>query len=352
MSQKINRVDICCGLNWGDEGKGKVVSHLASTGIYDFVCRWAGGCNAGHTIYKDGKRYKTHLIPSGIIHGIKSVIGPDCVINKESFQRELEYLAENGFDTSLIKISPRTHVILDSHICEDREKYQKQGTTKNGIAPCYGDKYARKGTLVKDIEYFKDFLWDGKLYGNVLCEGAQGFWLDINQGNYPYTTSSTTLPYGSCSLGFPPRLIRNIYGACKIYDTRVGTDPDFPETLLDDEDLKKIIEVGKEYGTTTGRIRKTQWLNLDKLILAINISGTTDIIISKVDVLEKVGKFKYIVDDRILACNSMEEMKKTISTKLKKECCFLNNIIYSGDLEVIDLIVPTNTKLPTTRIEL
>ena len=111
-------------------------------------------------------------------------------------------------------------MITDEHIKEDKEKLHKtQGTTAKGIAPCYKDKYFRKGQLVKDIPELKPYLWDENLYGNILCEGAQGFWLDINQGNYPYVTSSVTLPYGACSLGFPPQLIRNIYGASKIYDT-------------------------------------------------------------------------------------------------------------------------------------
>ena len=128
----INYVDICCGLNWGDEAKGKIVSYLSSLGTYDFVCRWAGGSNAGHTIYKNGKKYKTHIVPSGIIHGIPSIIGPDCVINKDAFIKELDYLNENNFDTSLIKISPKTHVISENNIDENKKKYNAK---MNGIAP-------------------------------------------------------------------------------------------------------------------------------------------------------------------------------------------------------------------------
>ena len=125
------------------------------------------------------------------------------------------------------------------------------GTTAKGIAPCYRDKYGRTGKQVKDYKpHFNNFIWDEKLYGNILCEGAQGFWLDINYGNYPYITSSNTLPYSACSLGFPPQLIKNIYGAVKIYDTRVGTDPDFPEYLLDNNELAIIGELGEEYGVT------------------------------------------------------------------------------------------------------
>lgn len=186
-------VDICCGLSWGDEAKGKIVAYLAKKNNYNFVCRWAGGHNAGHTIYKNGIKYKTHLIPSGIFYDIVSVIGPDCVVEKESFLSEIEYLKNNGFNTDLIKISPKCHIITNEHINIDKAKYAKtQGSTSKGIAPCYRDKYGRIGKRVDDkdnIDFFKKYLWDEKLYGNVLCEGAQGFWLDINYGNYPYVTS-------------------------------------------------------------------------------------------------------------------------------------------------------------------
>ena len=190
MENKIGYVDICCGLNWGDEAKGKIVSYLSKIGDYNFVCRWSGGNNAGHTIYKEGIKYKTHLIPSGIFYDIPSIIGPDCVVNVNSFFEEINYLKSNGFNTNLIFISPKAHIITEDHITEDKEKlFKTQGTTAKGIAPCYRDKYARFGTLVKDVDFFKPYLWDEKLYGTVLCEGAQGVWLDITHGNYPYTTS-------------------------------------------------------------------------------------------------------------------------------------------------------------------
>lgn len=337
---KIDFVDICCGLSWGDEAKGKIIAELAKYNKYNFVCRWAGGSNAGHTVYVKGLKYKTHLIPCGIFYNIKSIIGPECVVNINSFAREIEYLKENGFDTDLIKISPNAHLITDSHIEEDKEKYKSQGTTAQGIAPCYRDKYGRIGKRVKDVEYFKSYIWDEKLYGKVLCEGAQGFWLDINQGNYPYVTSSTTLPYAACSLGFSPKLIRKIYGASKIYDTRSGIDPEFPEELLLDEELLLIIKEGKEYGTTTNRMRKVNWLNLDKLVKSINISGTTDIIISKTDIVEKLNKFKLIYNTELVKFNSLDEMKFFINDILNKECYGIQNIIYSNDVEIVnDLVI-------------
>jgi adenylosuccinate synthase len=331
----ISKVDICCGLNWGDEAKGKLVAHLVKNNHYDYVCRWAGGNNAGHTIYVDGKKYKTHLIPSGVFYNVKSIIGPDCVVNPESFMGELNYLRENGFDTSLIKISPKAHIVTETHINEDKEKYKDQGTTSNGIAPCYKDKYGRKGIRAESVDSLKDYLWDEMLEGNVLCEGAQGFWLDINYGNYPFVTSSTTLPYGACCLGFPPQKIDKIYGASKIYDTRSGTDPLFPESLLEDQELMSIVKAGGEIGTTTGRIRKTNWLNLDKLIVALNITGVTDIIISKIDVLEKVGLYKLFHNGDIICFENMVEMQTYITTTISGTCDYVKTISYSGNVEGI-----------------
>ena len=336
--EQINYVDICVGLSWGDEAKGKIVSYLSKIGNYQFVCRWAGGNNAGHTIYKNNKKYKTHLIPSGIFYDIPSVIGPDCVINTEDFFKEVEYLKTNGFNTDLIMVSPLAHVVTERHIRDDKEKLQSsQGTTGKGIAPCYRDKYARLGLRVKDINDLDDYLWDGKLYGNVLCEGAQGFWLDINQGNYPYVTSSNTLPYSACSLGFPPQCIRHIYGASKIYDTRSGIDPLFPESLLDDTELLSLVDTGEEYGTTTGRKRMTNWLNLDKLISAIQISGTTTIIISKVDVVKLLDLYKLIHNKNLIIFETFIEMKNYIVDSLKKCSPYFQNIYFSEETEITNL---------------
>ena len=121
----INYVDVCCGLAWGDEAKGKIIAELSKSKNYDYVCRWAGGNNAGHTIYVDKQKYKTHLIPSGIFYNTKSIIGPDCVINVKSFFEELEYLKKNGFNTKLVKVSPKAHVVLDRHIQYDKDKLLK-----------------------------------------------------------------------------------------------------------------------------------------------------------------------------------------------------------------------------------
>ena len=336
---KIKNVDICCGLAWGDEAKGKIVSQLSKKNKYDFVCRWGGGSNAGHTIYVNGVKYHTHIIPSGVFFGIMSYIGPDCYINVNDFLDEIKYLKDNGFDTSKVKISPNAHVILQCHKDDDIKKYKKQqGSTGKGIAPCAGEKFLRNGTLIKDLEggEMDEYIFTDELFGDILCEGAQGFWLDINYGNYPFVTSSYTLPYSSCSLGFPPQKIRKIYGAAKIYDTRVGIDPDFSDELLNDPLLNKIAEIGQEFGTTTGRNRKVNWLNLDKLITAINISGTTDIIISKVDILKKIAVYKYIIGNAIIDCKDCNNLLNEIRDIISKKCPLVTNIIFSDNPEFID----------------
>jgi adenylosuccinate synthase len=335
----ITNVDVCFGCCWGDEGKGKVVAQLAKEGGYDFVCRWTGGNNAGHTVYVNGEKYKTHLIPSGVFYGVKSIIGQGCVVNMNAFQEEITYLEKNGFDVSLIKISPNAHIITEDHIEDDKQNYKHQGSTRRGIAPCYRDKYARIGKRVKDYDFFDKYLWDGKLYGNVLCEGSQGMWLDIDFGNYPYVTSSTTLPYGACSLGFPPQLINKVYGACKIYDTRVGTDPEFSEKLLENEDLYKLAVLGGEYGVATGRMRKTNWLNLDKLVDSINISGTTHLIISKIDIIQELGIYKLYNKGILVVYDNFEVMKKDIDEIIASKCTLISKVMYSGDPEIVDNLI-------------
>lgn len=330
----IRNVDVCCGLAWGDEAKGKIVAHLAKTKSYDFVCRWGGGNNAGHTVYINGEKYKTHLVPCGIFFGVQCIIGPDCIVHPKSFLEEIAYLKRKGFDTSLVKISPHAHIVTDEHIQLDKKYYS--GTTARGIAPCYGDKYSRRGVKVKDSVLLSHYLWDELLYGNILCEGAQGFWLDINHGNYPYNTSSITLPYGACSLGFPPQYIKTVYGAAKIYDTRSGIDPEFPDHLYDNPELEAIGNIGQEYGTTTGRKRKVNWLNLDKLIRATNISGTTVLVLSKTDVLQNVGLFKLYYEGELQTFESLLHLKIYIQSILREKCKMLRHIVFSDNTETVE----------------
>jgi adenylosuccinate synthase len=329
----IKAVDIIFGLAWGDEGKGKISNAISKN--YDIVCRWNGGPNAGHTVYLNDKKYKTHIIPCGIFQNKLSVIGPNCVINIDKFFDEIEYLNKEGFDTSLIKVSPKAHVITEKHIQYDLKFLKpKLGTTGQGIAPAYADKMLRIGKLAGSY-LDKKYLWDGELNGEILCEGAQSFWLDINYGDYPYVTSSETLPYSACSLGFSPKKIRDIIGVAKIYDTKSGVDPLFPESLWDNEDLNNIIELGKEFGSTTGRKRIVNWLRLNHLKQAVKISGTTKLIINKCDILQDINKYKIITDDKSGPSHidfiDFDSMKNYINTEFKDYC----EIIFSGNKQDI-----------------
>lgn len=334
----IKYADIVVGLVYGDEGKGCVASYLSSDNHYQAVARWAGGNNAGHTVYVDGKKYKTHLIPSGVFYGKLSIIGPGCVLHPESFFEEIRYLEENGFDTSLVKVSPRTHIVQAEHIEQDKAKLAaKLGTTSKGIAPVYAAKAARVGVLAKDVLPV-EFLWDEDLSGAILCEGAQGFYLDQDYGNYPYVTSSVTLPYGACSLGFPPQLVREVYGLCKAYDTRSGEDPFFPELDEVEPILREIAEIGNEFGVTTGRPRKVRWLDLDMLVKAVNISGTTILVMNKCDVLEKVestGLLKYKYQGCERNVETVECMKGEVTEIIREHCPLVSEIIYSTSPEDI-----------------
>jgi adenylosuccinate synthase len=326
----IKFVDVIYGLSWGDEGKGKIANALAEK--YDYVCRWNGGPNAGHTVYLNDKKYKTHMIPSGIFKGKKCIIGPGCVVNVKKFFEEIEYLKASGFDTSLVKVSPHAHIITEEHIQFDVNNLKKGlGTTGQGIAPCYADKMLRKGIRAKDL-FPSEYLWDGKLEGKVLCEGAQSVWLDIDHGCYPFVTSSTTMPYGACSLGFSPQKIRRLIGVAKIYDTKSGVDPLFPESLWDDETLNKIITIGEEFGSTTGRKRMVNWLNVDKLMESIKISGCTDLVINKCDILQAVGTFKLKFENKLVEFSSLYEMQRFLDDVIRDNTDIVN-IQFSGHKE-------------------
>lgn len=317
----INYVDVIYGLAWGDEGKGKISNAIAKD--YDYVCRWNGGPNAGHTVYLDGKKYKTHIIPCGVFQNKKSIIGPGCVLHVKKFFDEIKYLSDNGFDTSLIKVHPNAHIISEEHIESDMKNLKgKLGTTGQGIAPCYSDKMLRCGVQAKK-ELDKKWLWQGDLDGNVLCEGAQSVWLDIDHGDYPFVTSSSTMPYSACSIGFSPKKIRSLIGVAKAYDTKSGVDPLFPETLWENPILNQIIELGQEFGSTTGRKRLVNWLNLDKLIQSIRLSGCTNLVINKCDVLEEVGVFKLYYKNRLVELDTMHEMET-----------FIRDMLYPFDLKI------------------
>lgn len=337
---------VIVGTQWGDEGKGKITDFLSKKA--DIIARFAGGDNAGHTIKFDGETYKLHLIPSGIFYKDKtSVMGNGLVINPKSLVTELTGLQERGVDTSNLRISNRAHVILPYHILQDKVEEEargdnKIGTTCKGIGPCYQDKVARIGIRIADLldkesfeqklrenvalknklfekfyevegiafedifeEYYaygqqlaqyvtdtskilNDVLDEG---GRVLFEGAQGVMLDIDQGTYPFVTSSNPVAGGvAIGAGVGPSQVSYVVGVCKAYTSRVGDGP-FPSELFD-EVGQTIREVGREYGTTTGRPRRVGWFDAVVVRHSRRVSGITHLALNSIDVLSGLETVK------------------------------------------------------------
>src|SRR6184192_3714763 len=333
---------VIVGAQWGDEGKGKIVDLLAQDS--DLVCRYQGGPNAGHTIVVDGDTFKIRQIPSGVLRGKTCVIGAGCVIDPEVFLAEVDELEGRGVSSGDVHLSGEAHLVMPWHVAIDQASERRLGslqigTTKRGIGPCYADKASRLGIRVQDLldekilrqkiyaaiepkrqllrPYEKDpildlhsmteeyrrlghrlepyiadtppIIWDaldrGKL---VIFEGAQGTLLDIDHGTYPFVTSSNPVA-GSVTIGagVGPKDIDEVWGVAKAYATRVGAGPFASE--LEDELGDRLREAGGEYGTTTGRPRRTGWLDLVALRYAVRINGLTALCITKLDVLSGIG---------------------------------------------------------------
>lgn len=338
----MNKADLIVGIQWGDEGKGKIVDMLAQN--YDVVCRANGGHNAGHTIIVNGKKYSMHLIPSGILHkNIINIIGTGVVINPKAL---IEEMAQFSNLQNRFFISQRAHLNLTHHALLDQAKEALKGdkaigTTGKGIGPAYSDKISRSGhraielqnpqELAKNIyESFKEnrYLYDAlninlpsenelldelreyskmllpyivdttKLLWDlmdqdkkILIEGAQGTMLDIDHGTYPYVTSSNTISSGSCTgLGLNPKALGKVIGVIKAYTTRVGNGS-FPTEDLS-KNGEKMCEVGKEYGTTTGRKRRCGWFDAICVKYASKLNGVDEYALMKLDVLDGFEKIK------------------------------------------------------------
>ncbi len=340
------KIDVLLGLQWGDEGKGKIVDVL--TPQYDIIARFQGGPNAGHTLQIDGDKHVLHTIPSGIFHPEKiNIIGNGVIADPYILSQELAKLVAKGVNPLVnLRISKRAHLILPTHRMLDAAYEQalgagKIGSTLKGIGPCYTDKTARYGLRFGDIlasdftekynslknrhlnilksynfdhniqlidkipfdEYEKKWfeavselrafpLIDSELFINkalaegktILAEGAQGSLLDVDFGSYPFVTSSNTIAAGVCSgLGVPPSAIGKVFGVFKAYCTRVGSGP-FP-TELNDATGELLRDNGKEFGSTTGRPRRCGWLDLPALRYAIMLNGVTDLVMMKSDVM-------------------------------------------------------------------
>ncbi|GAB4447476.1 MAG: adenylosuccinate synthase [Bacteroidia bacterium] len=341
----MQNVDVLLGLQWGDEGKGKLVDILSPS--YDVIARFQGGPNAGHTLIFNGKKYVLHTIPSGIFRDvIVNLIGNGVVIDPVILAKEIKNIEAEGIEVrSRLLISKRAHLIIPSHrwldaASEAMKGKNKIGSTLKGIGPAYMDKTGRNGLRVGDIEQsdfqekfkqlyqkhlqlLKFYNWteinesqiqewfesieflkqmqiiDGEHYLNdaimkgkkILAEGAQGTLLDIDFGTYPFVTSSNTITAGACTgLGISPNKIGNVYGIFKAYCTRVGSGP-FP-TELNDELGEQIRQTGKEFGSTTGRPRRVGWLDLPALKYAIQINGVNELIMMKADVLSNIESIK------------------------------------------------------------
>jgi adenylosuccinate synthase len=339
---------VIVGAQWGDEGKGTITDLLAERA--DAVVRFQGGNNAGHTIVRDGVEWKFHLIPSGILYpGTRCVIGNGAVVDPRVLLEEIDSLRQRGVDPAGLRISANAHLIMPYHLLLDHAGEAKLGklqigTTRRGIGPCYSDKASRLGIRVQDMldekilkkkitaalepkrlalrpfaldpsldlhtmteqyltfghqleQYIADtsrLVWDALEADRlVLFEGAQGAMLDIDHGTYPFVTSSNPIAGAACvGAGVGPRDIDEIWGICKAYTTRVGAGP-FP-TELDDELGEQIRTVGGEFGTTTGRPRRTGWLDLVALRYAARLNTLSALAITKLDVLSSV--------DRLMVC--------------------------------------------------
>ena len=338
------KADVLLGLQWGDEGKGKIVDVLTSK--YDIIARFQGGPNAGHTLEFDGIKHVLHTIPSGIFHpGVINLIGNGVVIDPVIFEREINDIKALNIPMSELLISKKAHLILPTHklldaASEKAKGKEKIGSTLKGIGPTYMDKTGRNGLRVGDISAvdfkaryeklkqkhiqllnFYDFeyeleelemAWFASLATlksfdhiesehyihnalkenkKILAEGAQGALLDIDFGSYPFVTSSNTITAGACTgLGIAPNKIGEVFGIFKAYCTRVGSGP-FPSELFD-EVGDKLAKVGNEFGSTTGRARRCGWIDIPALKYAININGVTQLIMMKADVLSGIDTIK------------------------------------------------------------
>ncbi len=310
--------DIVVDLQYGDTGKGKVAHFLCTTRKYTHVLRYNGGANAGHTIFHKGHKFVTHQIPAGVFWNIPSVIGNGCVVDPEQFKKEIKELEAGGIKTKgKVFIAKNAHIITKKHKHEDA-KETAIGTTKRGNGPAYRDKYARLGLRAEDVPELKPYLIDlyEELNKNknvrVLGEGAQGFGLDIDWGDYPYVTSSHATVAGALLNGIPPSAVREVWGIAKMYETYVGNkkfepkDPIFP----------KIRELGEEYGATTGRPRQVNWLNVDLLERAIRINGVTHLVFNKIDVLRAAGQWFVLEKGKRKRFATETAMKKFLLARL------------------------------------
>jgi len=343
---------VIVGAQWGDEGKGKIVDLLAQDS--NLVCRYQGGPNAGHTIVVDGETYKIRQIPSGVVRRKTCVIGAGCVVDPEVFLTEIDELEARGVSTGDVHLSGEAHVIMPWHVAIDQATERRLGklqigTTRRGIGPCYADKAARLGIRVQDlldpkilrekieVALAEKNVWLERVYGvppleleelagqlesfarrirpyvgdtsllvdralregrDVLLEGAQGTLLDLDHGTYPFVTSSNTVAANAATgIGIGPTRIDHVIGVAKAYVTRVGEGP-FP-TEIEGPEQQRVRDLGGEFGTVTGRVRRCGWLDLVALRYAVRLNGITSLALTKLDVLSHFSELPVCVAYRL-----------------------------------------------------
>lgn len=371
----MSQTDIVIGLQYGDEGKGKIVNYLASKNTYDYCIRYNGGANAGHTIYIDGIKFVTHQIPTGYLYGINSIIADNCYLDVDKLINEIKYIKDNGNEDILnrlktLYVSENCHLITSKHKGED-DLNGKIGTTKSGIGPCARDKYARVGIRVKDSQEAIDILADNdiqiidttefllnaehlinsydedntnemnkvshknhtnhtKNHLSYLVEGAQGYGLDISHGDFPYCTSSHCISTDCFNIGIPFRQTDNykvnIYGIAKLYETYVGNkvfqDPDNVE-------LQNIQKEGHEFGSTTERPRQCNYLNLNYLLKSIWVNQCNIVYINKCDILDTLKYYKLYWGNKLKTFENIKQMEEFVTDKLEQYAHIKkNNIIF------------------------
>lgn len=334
----MNRLDVIVDIQYGDCGKGKVSHHLVSKRGYTHVVRYNGGANAGHTIYHHGKKFVTHQVPAGVFFGIPSIIGPGCVVDPEGLVEEVTMLQKGGVRTrGLIFVARNAHVVTDAHKGEDGGE-TSIGTTRRGIGPAYRDKHARTGVRAESVKALKPFLID--MYeelavrrpdARVLAEGAQGFGLDIDWGDYPYVTSSHCTSAGALLNGFPPASLKEVWGVAKAYETYVGAKKFEPK----DPVFAKLRELGGEYGATTGRPRQCNWIDMELLKRAVYMNGVTHLVFNKMDILDELGVWRVREGKTVHSFKTAVQFRTYLTKELQKKGSSVKKIFFSSSPERI-----------------
>ncbi len=330
------KCDFVVDLLFGDSGKAKVTYSLLQNSKYTHCMRGNGGNNAGGTVIYNGEKFVLNSVPAGVFTGVRSLVGPECVLNPKEFLNELDKFESKGIPAkSLVKVAYNTHIITQAHIDEEINE-NKIGSTRRGIGPAYRDKYARVGIQAKDISELQPYLIDfheeifdqSKEETIILYEGAQGFYLDISSEDYPYVTSSHCTVAGALLNGIPHLAIRHVYGLIKAYETYVGLKDFEPKDPIFD----KIRQVGREIGSNTGRPRSLNFLNIDRIKKAIKVNGVSHLVINKMDVLQEVNCWKVRYNDgAVIDLQTEDNFKYYLQEKFK----IVPNIIFSYSPERI-----------------